>query len=233
MLTDLGMKGFKIASCDITNYPLLKYIAKKKLPILLSTGASNMEEIKDAVKFIKKNGNNKIIIMHCTLCYPTKYIDANLSAINDIKKKFPNHFIGLSDHTLGIEIPSSTPLLGVVAIEKHFTFNKKLMKSADHWLSIDEKELEQLVKNVKRINQAFGVEKKIVLKCEHKTRKLARRSIVASKPLFEGNKIKLSDINYKRPGTGISPKNLKKILNKTLKRNIEQDQIIRLSDFKV
>ncbi len=85
-----------------------------------------------------------------TILLQIKYIDANLSAINDIKKKFPNHFIGLSDHTLGIEIPSSTPLLGVVAIEKHFTFNKKLMKSADHWLSIEDNAIKSIGEKCKK-----------------------------------------------------------------------------------
>jgi len=93
MLIEIGMKGFKIASSDITNHPFLELLASKKLPILLSTGASSINEIKEAVRVIKKRGNNKILIMHCTLCYPTKPQDANLLAINDIKKNFPKNTI--------------------------------------------------------------------------------------------------------------------------------------------
>jgi sialic acid synthase SpsE len=226
------MKGFKIASCDITNFPLIKHIAKKKLPILLSTGASTIKEIREAINLIKKNGNNKIIIMHCTLCYPTNAKDANLSAIINIKKEFPNYLIGLSDHTLGIEIPSAAPLLGIEVIEKHFTFNKKLKKSADHWLSIDTRELKNLVKNVKIINASFGNKKKIVLKCEKKARNFARRSIVSSDKKDKNQKITFEDLKFKRPGTGIPASKVSIILGKYLKKNIQKDHIFKFSDLK-
>jgi len=232
MLVSIGMRGFKIASCDITNFPLIKHIAKKKLPILLSTGASNMKEIEEAVNVIKNNGNNKIVIMHCTLCYPTDPRDANLSAINDLKKKFPNYMIGLSDHTIGIEIPSASPLLGVVVIEKHFTFNKKLKKSADHWLSVNIPQLKKLVENVKVINSAFGNQKKKVLKCEIKARNLARRSIVSACKIQKNTRIKLAYLAFKRPGIGISPSKIKYVLGKILKKNVNKDYIFKISDFK-
>ena len=232
MLVSIGMKGFKIASCDITNFPLIKYIAKKKLPILLSTGASTIKEIKDAVNLIKKNGNKKIIIMHCTLCYPTDAKNANLSAIINLKKEFPNYLIGLSDHTLGIEIPSAAPLLGVEVIEKHYTFNKKLKKSADHWLSIDTPELKKLVENVKTINQSFGNKKKIVLKCEIKAKNFARRSIVSANKIEKNQKIDFKDLKFKRPGTGISPTKVSSVVGKYLKRNIQEDYVFKISDLK-
>jgi sialic acid synthase SpsE len=160
MLVEIGIKGFKVASSDITNHPFLEFLAKKKLPILLSTGASSINEIKEAVRVINKSGNKKILVMQCTLCYPTKPQDANLLAINDIKRNFPKYLVGLSDHTLGIEIASASVLYGVSAIEKHFTFNKKLLKSADHWLSIDPGELKKLVENVRTINLSMGNGKK-------------------------------------------------------------------------
>ena len=232
MLVSIGMKGFKIASCDLTNFPLISHIAKKNLPILLSTGASNIQEIKNAVNLIKKYKNEKIIIMHCTLCYPTKIENANLSAILDIKKHFPNYMTGLSDHTIGIEIPSAAPLLGIEVIEKHFTFNKKLKKSADHWLSIDTLELKKLVKNVKTINSALGNKKKIVLDCEMKARNFARRSIVAAHDLKKNTKISIGDLEFKRPGTGISPVKAKNIIGSFIKRDITKDHIFKISDFK-
>ena len=174
MLLNIGMKGFKVASCDITNLPLLKKVAKTKMPILLSTGASNLEEVKFAVNFIKKNGNNKICIMQCTLCYPTKPQDANLSAITQLKESFSKHIIGLSDHTLGVNIASASTLYGVRLIEKHFTYNKKLLVSADHPISIDAKELKILRRNVDELMMSLGSGKKEVLNCEKKTRKLIK-----------------------------------------------------------
>tara|TARA_B110000967_G_C18901075_1_gene575159 strand:- start:7295 stop:8344 length:1050 start_codon:yes stop_codon:yes gene_type:complete len=232
MLVSLGMKGFKIASCDITNFELIKFIAKKKLPILLSTGASNMHEIKNAVNLIKKCGNKKILIMHCTLCYPTSPEDANLLAINDIKQRFPNELVGLSDHTLGIDIATASIPLGVSAIEKHFTFDNKLKKSADHWLSILPSELKTLKERCLVINSAMGEGKKKVLLCEIKARKLARRSIVSKSSMNKGEVIKLKDLNFKRPGTGLSPSDVKKIINKKLKKNIKKDHLFKVSDMK-
>ena len=232
MLIEIGMKGFKIASSDITNHPFLELLASKKLPILLSTGASSINEIKEAVRVIKKRGNNKILIMHCTLCYPTKPQDANLLAINDIKKNFPKNLIGLSDHTLGIEIATASVLYGVSAIEKHFTFNKKLLKSADHWLSIGPRELKQLVENVKNVNLSIGNGKKTPLKCEIQARKFARRSIVANKNISTGEILTKNKLCFKRPGTGLSPSLLKKVLGKEAKKKIMYDELIALKDLK-
>tara|TARA_Y100000816_G_scaffold292019_1_gene285442 strand:+ start:6744 stop:7793 length:1050 start_codon:yes stop_codon:yes gene_type:complete len=230
MLYNLGMKGFKIASCDITNFPFLEVVAKRKMPILLSTGASNISEINDAVNIIKRF-NNRISIMHCTLCYPTKPKDANLRALIDIKKNFKNNILGLSDHTLGVNIASSSILYGVRVIEKHFTYNKKLLKSADHPISIDTKELKLLRKNVDELINAVGFEEKKVLQCENLTRKLARRSLVSSRIIRKGEKLNLLNITSKRPGTGISPKKFKMIVGKRAKRDIKEDKIIDKNDF--
>ena len=232
MLVEIGMKGFKVASSDITNHPFLEFLAKKKLPILLSTGASSINEIKEAVRIINKSGNKKILVMQCTLCYPTKPQDANLLAINDIKRNFPKYLVGLSDHTLGIEIASASVLYGVSAIEKHFTFNKKLLKSADHWLSIDPEELKKLVENVRTINLSMGNGKKIALKCENQARKFARRSIVANKKIAKGEVLTKNKIYFKRPGTGISPSLLKKVLGKRAKKEITYDKLITFKDLK-
>ncbi len=232
MLVEIGIKGFKVASSDITNHPFLEFLAKKKLPILLSTGASSINEIKEAVRVINKSGNKKILVMQCTLCYPTKPQDANLLAINDIKRNFPKYLVGLSDHTLGIEIASASVLYGVSAIEKHFTFNKKLLKSADHWLSIDPRELKKLVENVRTINLSMGNGKKIALKCENQARKFARRSIVANKKIAKGEVLTKNKIYFKRPGTGISPSLLKKVLGKRAKKEITYDKLITFKDLK-
>ena len=229
LLLKIGVNAFKIASCDITNFPLIEKVAKTKIPILLSTGASNINEISNAVKLIEKF-HNKICIMHCTLTYPTPDSDANLGAIQDLQNRFKNFYIGFSDHTLGIEIPASSVALGVRIIEKHFTYNKKLKKSADHWLSISPGELKKLRYSVDRVMNALGSGKKKVLKSEIKTRKFARRSLVVNRNLKKGHIITKNDIIPKRPGTGIPPTKYKSILGKKIKRNLKIDEILSFKD---
>ena len=229
MLKKVGIKGYKIASCDITNFELLRAIAKTRLPVLISTGASNIEEISSAVNLIKKY-HNKIGIMHCTLCYPTKIEDSNLGAILDLKEKFNNFHIGLSDHTLGYKIGSGSVLFGATFIEKHFTYNKKLKKSADHWLSINHHELKKMRKLVDAYFKAIGVGIKKLLKCEVNARKLARRSIVLKNSLKANSKIKKEDLILKRPGTGIAPKFINKIIGKKIKSSKKEDTILKFSD---
>ena len=231
MLDKIGMKGFKIASCDITNFPLLKKVALKNKPILLSTGASNLDEIKSAVKFINKNGNNKICIMQCTLCYPTHPKDANLRAVLKLKDCFKSNIIGFSDHTLGINIASASTLYGVRVIEKHFTYNKKLLISADHPISIDTKELKNLRNNVDELLISIGDGIKKVLKCEAKTRKYARRSIVAKKKIIKNQVFSENNLTFKRPGTGLSPILFYKLIGKKASKNLNKDKIISKKDF--
>lgn len=230
MLVNLGMKGFKIASCDITNIPFLSHIAQYKLPVLISTGASNLQEINTAILTLEKKGTKKIGIMQCTLCYPTEPKDANLNAIKTIKNKFKKYLIGFSDHTLGYLIPSASILLGVKFIEKHYTFDKKLPNSADHWLSLDEKELNQFVKNLRELELALGSHVKEKKKCENSTFKYARRSLVSLKYIKKGSKIFSDDIGCKRPGTGLHPNLYNKIIGSAAKKNIGIDKLITKKD---
>ena len=230
MLDRIGVSAFKIASCDITNFPLLKKVAQKKKPMFVSTGASNIEEIKKALSYISRF-NKKICLMQCTMSYPTKPEDANLLALNDFKKNFKNVSLGLSDHTLGYKIAAASVLLGVRAIEKHYTYNKGLKKSADHWLSINSLELKKLREDVDLLVSACGDGKKKVLKCEHLTKKLARRSLVAKKFIKKGERITENSLIPKRPGTGISPDHISSVIGKKAKRNIQKDTVLKESHF--
>jgi sialic acid synthase SpsE len=232
MLVDIGMKGFKIASCDLNNYPFLKYIARKKLPMLISTGASTINEIKKAVDVIENEGNSNIGIMHCTLCYPTEPKDSNLLAINDIKQKFPKYLIGLSDHTLGTIVPAASILLGVGFVEKHYTFDKKLPDSADHWLSLNEEELSAMIKNIRILEVAKGTGEKIVLDCEMPAHNFARRSIVATENIQKGTVITESMIAMKRPGTGLAPEFKDRVIGSVAKKLIKIDSLIDILDIK-
>jgi sialic acid synthase SpsE len=231
LLLKLNVNAFKIASCDITNFQLLKSLAKTKKTLLLSTGASNIKEIKSAYSYLKKNGAKNICIMHCTLCYPTLPSDANLSALVDIKNNFPNTVLGLSDHTLGTAIASSSLHYGVRVIEKHFTINKKLKKSADHKISLDPKDLKKLRLDVDEINSAIGFGKKIVLKCENLTRKFARRSIFLKNFKFKGQKLEYDDLIAKRPGDGISANLIDKVVNRKINKNLAVDHKLSFKDF--
>ena len=156
------MNLFKISSSDITNYPLLKKIASKKKPIILSTGASTIKEIREAINILRKNKTKNIVLMHCILNYPTKNSDANLNMIKSLKKEFPKCITGYSDHTLpshDMQNLITAYLLGAKVIEKHFTLNKK-QKGNDHYHSLNRKHLNNFNKRIYDINQTLGEIKK-------------------------------------------------------------------------
>ena len=225
LLEKLKVNTYKIASCDITNYKLIYDIAKTLKPIFLSTGAANVQEIKEAIKIINKF-HNKIVIMHCILCYPTKIHNSNLKSISFLKKKFPKYPIGLSDHTLETLTPALAVSFGALAIEKHFTINKKLKKSADHWLSVNEKELKDIVLNVNLAHKSSGNEKKITFECEQLAKMNARRSLVANKDIKKGEKFNNENLICKRPGHGISANKYFKFIGKRSKKNYIYDELI-------
>lgn len=234
MLVRTGVNAFKLASCDITNLPFLKDIASFKKPILLSTGAATIDEIGNAVSVIKDvDQNANICIMQCTLCYPTEYEDAHLNALSHLNKEFPDHLLGLSDHTLGYHIPLASIALGARVIEKHYTVDKTLPMSADHWLSIDPKELELLCNYSSHVLKGLGSYQKMKHPCEDKTHSFARRSIVTIKDITKGDIIDKSSLACKRPGTGIAPAYLEKIIGSKATRDIASDSLLEESDFEL
>jgi len=228
------LKFFKIASADINNLPLLKEIAKKKKPVIISTGASFIKEVKFAESFLKKHGCPEVVIMHCILNYPTIDKNANLNMIKDIKKIFPKNIIGYSDHTgpddnmLNLTVAF---LFGAKIIEKHFTDNKK-KKGNDHYHSMNKKDLKNFFLNIERIKNIQGSSKKKPIKSEFLSRKNARRSIVLKKNLRKGCIIEPEMLITKRPGTGITPDNWKKVIGKKLNKNLSEDHILKWRDLK-
>jgi N-acetylneuraminate synthase len=223
---------FKISSSDINNIPLIRAIASTQKPVLLSTGASNIDEIKKAVKILSKK-TKKIVIMHCVLNYPTKDNDANLGMISDLKKKFPNYLHGYSDHTLpdpNMINLTTAYLLGAKVIEKHFTNNKKL-KGNDHYHSMDINDLKLFTKNIATINKLIGRNKiKKALKSELKSRKFARRSIVVKKNINKNQIIKSNDIIALRPNIGISVEKWDEVVGKRAIRNLKKDHTLSMKD---
>lgn len=229
---NLGMKAFKVASSDMSTLPYLEHIAKFNKPILLSTGAATMEEVREAVSVIKKY-HDQIIVLHCTLCYPTMYPDkeihyedANLNLISTLKKEFPDLSVGISDHTMTSFSSIIAASMGADVIEKHYTVDKTLGRSADHWFSVDPKELRDIVEGCRKVELLRGSSEKKVFDCEKETRLYDKRSIVSKVDIKKGQQITSDMITYKRPGTGIWPKFKDKVLEKVPKDHIKSDTVL-------
>lgn len=221
-LTDLPF--LKVGSDDLTNLPLLKYYAQKKKPMIISAGMAYKDEIKDAVAACKKAGNKNIIVLHCVSSYPALAEEVNLARIKAIKEKF-NVIVGFSDHTKKNYAALAAVALGAKVIEKHFTLDKN-MPGPDHAFSADLNQLKELVLGIRFIEKAIGSQEINPSKDEKKMRKTVRRSIVASNNLKKGQKIISSDIELKRPGTGIPPKFINMVIGKKTKKNIKKGELI-------
>jgi len=230
LLYSLDVPAFKIASADITHIPLIKHIASKKLPIFISTGMASDEETKEAIEAIENQGNDQIIIMHCITSYPTEAKDANLELIRTLKQKYPNYIIGYSDHTIGTNIPVYSTFYGATCIEKHFTFDSSLTQSPDHKLSLDTNGFRQLVKELRLAEISKGVKIRNNFESEKNAVKFARRSIVSKRKIPKNTTISIDMLDIKRPGTGIKPKYLEKIIGSTTKNEIEEDTLIQWDD---
>jgi len=235
LLLNKIQRFFKIASADITNFPLIEKISKFKKPIIFSTGASNTTEINNVYKLLV-NKKIQVGILHCILSYPTQYKDANLGLINFLKTKFNKATIGISDHTMpdkNMLLLSKAYDLGAEIIETHFTIKKfKGKKNNDHFHSVDKDDLIKLNENIKLLQIIIGNQKnRKVLSIEKKSRKFARRSIYANKDIKKGEILSYKNLIPKRPGTGISPIHLKRIIGKKAKKIIKNDTQIKSNDF--
>lgn len=221
-LESLGVPMFKISSGDLTHLPLIKHVAKKKKPIIISTGMGTIEEIKEAISTCHKVGNKQIILLHCTSNYPTEPENTNLNSIITLQKTFPNIPIGFSDHTKDNYAAFAAVTLGACLIEKHFTIDKNL-PGVDQHFSMDPPQLADLVKGIRTIEMAKGSFKKGPIKAENTTLRLARRSIIAIVDIPKGTIIKKNMLAIKRPGTGILPRELLKVVRKKAKVNIKTE----------
>ena len=220
------MDVFKISSSDITNKPFIEYICSFGKPIILSTGASDLEEVHDAVNWIKPF-NVPLALLHCVLNYPTPDENANLGMIKGLIKGFPDNIIGYSDHTLpnDMKVCEMATLLGSVIIEKHFTHNKSLPGN-DHYHAMDKKDLILFNKNIDTAFEILGSFKIEALADEEKSRLNARRSLVAANDIPQGRIIRRCDLTFKRPAHGISPKYIDDVVGKEAKVDIMEDDII-------
>ena len=224
-LNDL-VPAFKISSSDITNRPFVEHIARSGKPIILSTGASYIYEIEETVSWIEPYGV-PLALLHCILNYPTADSDANLGMILHLRKKFPDHLIGYSDHTLPgeMKILEIATILGAVILEKHFTFDKTLPGN-DHYHAMDKADLKQYRERMSRIAKIVGGAKKKPLPSEASARENARRSLVARRFIAKGKKISTGDLTWKRPAFGICPKHIDRVIGQVANCNIQADAII-------
>ena len=224
-LEDVGIKLYKIGSDDLTNIPLIQYVSKYNKPTILSTGMSNMKEVKEVVNAYLTN-NSKLALLHCVSMYPYDPKYSNLDAINTMKKQFSIP-IGWSDHTKGIETCIAAAALGANIVEKHFTLDKNA-KGPDHALSADPRDFANMVNTIRLIEKSRGTGIKKPAKCEFSSIKNVRKSIVASKDIPAGTILTNEFLEIKRPGNGLPPKKLKNIIGKKTKKKILKDKQIKM-----
>ena len=225
-LEELGCDMWKIPSGEITNLPYLEKIGKTHKNIILSTGMCTMQEVEDAVNVLDKNDCGKITLLHCTTQYPTAYCDVNLKAMLTLHKKF-GYDVGYSDHTQGIEVPIAAIAMGATVIEKQFTLDRN-MEGPDHKASLEPQELMSMVRAIRNIEQALGTGDKKPVYAEIANKAVARKSIIAARPINKGEVFTVENITTKRPGNGISPMRWSEVLGKKAIRDFKEDELIEL-----
>ncbi|MDY5648924.1 MAG: N-acetylneuraminate synthase [Lachnospiraceae bacterium] len=223
-LERLDMDFWKVPSGEITNLPYLIKIAKTGRPIVMSTGMCQMEEIEEALTWLKKSGAGEITLLHCNTQYPTPMEDVNLNAMQSLRRQFQLP-VGYSDHTQGIEVPIAAVALGATVIEKHFTLDQT-MEGPDHMASLAPEELTAMVRGIRNIEKALGDGEKGVTPSEMANRTVARKSIVAAGSIRKGEPFTETNLTVKRPGNGISPMNWFEVLGKVAKRDYFEDELI-------
>ncbi|MDD4651092.1 MAG: N-acetylneuraminate synthase [Methanothrix sp.] len=224
LLEEMNVSAYKIASGEITNYPLLEHIARKGKPIILSTGMCTLEEIGEALKIINEAGEKRVILLHCVTSYPVKIDEINLKAIETIRNAFKQP-VGLSDHTLGKTSSIAAVAMGACTIEKHFTLCRNL-PGPDHKASLEPIELKELIGAIRDVERAMGNGIKKPTLEEEKIKMTVRKSLVAAIEIPKDSKITQEMIGIKRPGTGIAPKNLMSVIGKRAKIDIQKDSLI-------
>jgi N,N'-diacetyllegionaminate synthase len=221
-LAKLNMPVWKVGSSDTNNYPQLSIMARTKKPIILSTGMSDLNEVKATIAMLKKAKSGPVVVLHCTTAYPTSDSDVNLHAMITMRNalKLP---VGYSDHTPGIDVAIAAVALGACVIEKHITVSKKL-PGPDHFASLEPKEFAALVAAIRRVERIMGNGIKKPTPDERVIAKIARKSIVAARPIKKGAIITLEDLNFKRPGTGRPPSDTDRLVGTRAKKNYESDE---------
>ena len=229
LLMELGcLEQIKIPSGELTNLPLLRYMSRFGKPLLLSTGMANLGEIEAAIEAVEAAGTPRhlITVLHCTTEYPTPMEDVNLRAMVAMKKAF-GVSTGYSDHTAGIEIPIAAVALGATVIEKHFTLDRNL-PGPDHKASLEPHELKAMVESIRNVERALGDGVKRPSTSELKNKPIARKSLVAIRPIRAGETLSVENMAAKRPGTGLSPMRWDEVIGRTAIKDFAVDELITL-----
>jgi pseudaminic acid synthase len=219
LLEEIDVPIHKIASFELVELSLIEYVAKTKKPLIMSTGMASIPEIEEAVDTARKAGTKDIILLKCVSHYPARPEDMNLKTIPHMKETF-NCPIGLSDHSLGIEISIAAVALGAAVIEKHFTLSRKV-KTPDSFFSIEPQELKQLVENIRIVEKALG-KVHYGLTDEEKKSRVFRRSLFTVKDIYKGEIFTQENLRSIRPANGLSPKYIAEILGRAAKKNIKK-----------
>jgi N-acetylneuraminate synthase/N,N'-diacetyllegionaminate synthase len=231
-LTNLGIDLLKIPSGEITNKPYLRHVARKRLPVILSTGMATLQEVEAAMYVLMEEGIDKsrITILHCNTEYPTPMKDVNLKAMNYIGETL-GVTVGYSDHTMGIEVPIAAVALGATVIEKHFTLDKTMI-GPDHIASLEPEELKIMVEAIRKIEQAIsGSGIKEPSESELKNISIVRKSLHFKYNLPEGHVITERDLIALRPGSGISPMEIDKYIGQKLIENVGEFSMVKIRNF--
>lgn len=229
LLMELGcLEQIKIPSGELTNLPLLRYMSRVGKPLMLSTGMANLGEIEAAIEAVVEAGTPRhlITVLHCTTEYPTPMEDVNLRAMVSMRQAFGVN-TGYSDHTPGIEIPIAAVALGATVIEKHFTLDRNL-PGPDHKASLEPHELKAMVDGIRNIERALGDGVKRPSVSELKNKPIARKSLVAIRPIRAGDTFSSDNMGAKRPGTGLSPMRWDEVIGRTAIKDFAVDELITL-----
>ena len=228
ILKRLNVPLLKVVSGDLTEPSLLSYIGETKIPIILSTGMASLGEVEQAIETIKSTGNEDIVVLHCVSNYPARVEEQNLRTLDTLRQAFQLP-VGFVDHTDGSLASICAAVLGAVVIEKHFTLNRKL-RAPDYEVSLEPDEMKSLIENIRSIEKLLGSPLKKPTESEIGKRGQVRKSIVATRRIPAGNKIKEEDLAFKRAIPGLSPLEASKIIGKVANVNIEEDVVIALDN---
>lgn len=223
ILNEIEAEAIKLASADLNNDYLLKAVGETGLPVILSTGMSDFSAVAHAVETLLKSGTDKYAILQCTSQYPTNYDQINLRVMENFKMTFKCP-VGLSDHSEGIHVPLAATALGAEIIEKHFTLSRDL-PGVDHAASLDVQQFKRMVNCIRDIENALGSGEKTIQFDEIENAKNMRRSLMAARSIIAGTRLCPEDITAKRPGTGLPPTEIDKLLGKKVMINMEPEDL--------
>ena len=229
LVNECQVPFIKIGSMEINNKDFLEYIARKDIPVILSTGMAEMQEVDKAIRIFEELNNKNLVILHCVSIYPTPIESVNLNNILGLRERFTDYPIGFSDHTLGDEAAIAATTLGAAVIEKHITLDSKMI-GMDNQMAMEPAELTNLVIRCHNISKAMGKKERVLSEVEYKQRDNMRRSIVTTRTLSKGHIITRDDLDFKRPGNGIPPEKINDLIGKKINKDIECDTIIMESD---